>query len=67
MNVESEIGSSVEYPSVFWIFCKMDWGSKLFFCLLRWRLLLLTEEVSESDLSITGIIRFSFRKIGVTC
>ena len=74
MKVVSEIGSSVEYPSVFWILCTVDCGWEFFFCFLSWRLIPMTKEVSESDMLLTfftflqrRILRFSFRKIGDNC
>ena len=65
MKVITEIGSSVEYPSVFWIFSTTDCDFNVFFCFLWWRLLLLIEYVSESEVLLNAIVRFSLRKIGV--
>ena len=42
-----------------------DFGD--FFGFLSWRLLLLTDDESDSDVSRTVIVRFSLRNMGVDC
>ena len=38
-----------------------------FFYFLSWRLLHLTDDESDSDVSLTVIVRFSLRNMGVNC
>ena len=67
MKLVSDIGISAEHPSVFWMFSTIDGDFEEFFCFLSWRLLLLTDDASESDVSLAVIVRFSIRNIGVSC
>ena len=54
------------------MFSTSDGDFEDFFCFLSWRLLLLTDDVSESDislrvrLSLRKIVRLSLRKMGVS-
>ena len=64
----SDTGISAEYPSVFCIFSKIDVVD--FFCFFKVLLLLRTDDVSESDVSLNVICLFplrSLRNIGVGC
>ena len=67
MQIVSEICISADYPSVLWIFSTMDGEFENFFCFLSWRLLFLTDEVSESDVLLTVMVRLSLRNMGVSC
>ena len=50
-----------------WIFSTTGIDFEIFFCFLIWRLLLLIEDVSESEVSLTAIVCFSLRNVGVNC
>ena len=67
MKFVSEFGISAEYPSLFCIFYLMgdDFGD--FFCFLSWHLLLLTDNESDSDVSLFVILRFSLLNMVVIC
>ena len=67
MKLVSETGRSLENPSVFWMFSTTDLEAGAFFCFISWLLILLTDDVSDSEVSFTSIIRFSLRKMGVSC
>ena len=67
MKVASEIGYSVACPSVFCMLSTTDCEFEIFFCFFSWRLLLLTDEVFESEVPLTSILQFSLRKMGVSC
>ena len=41
--------------------CEVD----VFFCFSSWRLLLLTDDVSDSEVSLTSMVRFALRRMGV--
>ena len=66
INVLSENSSSVEYLSVFWIISTTDCEFGVFFCFLRWPLFLLTDDLSDTEVSLFSIVRFSLRKMGVS-
>ena len=65
MKFVLEIGISAEHPSVFSIFSKLDDDIGDFLCFWSWLLLLLTDDESDSDVSLTVIVRFSLRNKGV--
>ena len=65
MKFVSDIGISAEHPSVFWMFSSID-GNFEDFCVMSWRFLFLTDAISESDVSLTVIVRSSLRNMDVS-